>query len=452
MQEGWIYAPGCHEETAIQVQAVEKFIETWLDIWAIKTSADSLSSRGAQNAKISLLKDFILKIPEAVNQLQNIKFNMSEETLVGAFEKRLLSEGDKHKLQLIKILGKLIKFQRIQTEGSGANGGNGVSSLQNQNSVEIFYCPSHPPIFEIQPGPLIEKISSNIGLYLSYGVGDDVIYILIEERKGPNQQPTQSVELFALGDGNTIERKASKKWAESGVLGRISISHGGLLFGTCCDDTGKVYLKLLDESEENVIKTDGQWFVEGPMEFRRVGSFIHFGTPERLLITECIGNNQVQLTGFENARKYCQKSFEVPHNMRTMLVFYRNDYIFLANEESNDLVVVKISERGKPVEPFQICNLKMSHMTGVHGIIAIDRGEKIYLVAIQLLNLQRLMIYEVRFPPVSNDPTNFKPEIELAQAHDLNVQVMALIRTLRNDKIVFITIDEQIGVLQLKDI
>ena len=58
------------------------------------------------------------------------------------------------------------------------------------------------------------------------------------------------------------------------------------------------------------------------------------------------------------------------------------------------------------------------------------------------------MIYELDF----NRPDILNPSIDLVQEERLDFKIMALIRTAKRDILVFVTEDDKMGILELKEL
>ena len=58
------------------------------------------------------------------------------------------------------------------------------------------------------------------------------------------------------------------------------------------------------------------------------------------------------------------------------------------------------------------------------------------------------MIYELDF----NKLDILNPSIDLVQEERLDFKIMALIRTAKRDKLVFVTEDDKMGILELKEL
>ena len=330
---------------------------------------------------------------------------------------------------LVKMNSKLGEFQRTEFTHGAAG--------------------SEPDLHEKKPlqvslGPLIDRVANGESKketkYLSYAISyeDNKLRVLFGEQGSTKKQ---LVSVFQI-NGNKIERVDSKYWPNKEDPRKIAISNGHL-FAASLNENGIGEIQQLDIS---TLKNQGELEEHGACE--EIQCFLLIGTPDMLIAMECKDQNVIYYTIIQNDKVIKKEHVQIPLRIKSFRTFYHGDYLFHANEHDNDLVAVKWMENGKVLDKFKQYHFNLANIGAIHCIMGIDIGSKIYLVAVQLRKLNRIMIYELDF----NRPDILNPAIDLVQEERLDFKIMALIRTAKRDKLVFVTEDDKMGILELKEL
>ena len=426
------------------------FIKTLSGIGSVTPAGIRQIDTGPQsedfNRAMSDLNKQINKFEEARQLIEGLEID-TDDQIMQVIRESLALKKKECVTQLNQMKQKLMQFQRTcQRTGSG----NGTSSQQDQhnteepNEIDLPDDVISAKRFKVETGPVVQNASSCFAnFYLSYALNENnFIYILFEEREGQKHNRKQVICEFEICDGNLVMLRNRKVWSEARTLSKIAIS-GGKLFGATKEAGQNGSVEQLDVV---TLRSRDRNPISPAVQYDKVEHFLLVGTPDKLITMECQENHKNLFSIFANKQQIGQQSADIPPKMHAFRSFYHGDYLFHAGEQSNDLVAVKILEQGELLEQFEVYNLKLEYMNSVHGIVGIDKGSQIYIVAIQGDKLCRLMIYEFTLRPSSNKSI---PSIQLVQVEDLKHEVMALIRTANRDKIVFLTVEEKIGILDL---
>ena len=433
---------------------MKKVIQTLSGLGSITSSGFLKTNKGPPSddfyQAMSQLDKQTKKFEEARVFIAEFRRCYSDNKLLRVIHNIISVQEEECNSQIEDMRGKLSQFQRTITHKY-------TSLLQNEEHINPNETVPEqsgllPPadihelsrVFVVQAGEAVHKIASNLAnLYLSYALDQsNFIYILFEEHNEQNNTKQVICE-FEICDGRAVEFRSRKEWPETRTLSKIAISDGKL-FGAIkeADQYGTI-----EELDIDTLRSLDDNPISPPVNYDDVQKFLLVGTPDKLITMECQENHKNLFSIFANKQQIGQQSAAIPPNMHAFRSFYHGDYLFHAGEQSNDLVAVKILEQGELLEQFEVYNLKLEYMNSVHGIVGIDKGSETYMVAIQGDNLSKLMIYKLRLPPSDEEET---PSLQLIQVEDLSFKVMALVRTANRDKIAFLTIEEKIGILDLK--
>ncbi|XP_063716805.1 uncharacterized protein LOC134844176 isoform X2 [Symsagittifera roscoffensis] len=328
----------------------------------------------------------------------------------------------------VKMNSKLGEFQRTQFS-------HGVSGTE---------CETHEKKLQVLFGPVIDRAANGESekdtSYLSYAVSyeDNTIRLLFGEQGSTKKQ---LISVFNI-EGNKIKLVDSKFLPNKEDARKIAMSNGQL-FAAVLNENGIGEIQQIDCS---TLKNQGELEEHGTYE--EVQCFLLIGTPDMLIAMECKEQNVINYTIIQNDKVIKKEQVEIPLKIKSFRSFYHGDYLFHANEHDNDLIAVKWMENGNVLDKFKKYHFNLANIGAIHSIMGIDIGAKIYLVAVQLRKLNRIMIYELNF----NRPDILNPAIALIQEERLDFKIMALIRTAKRDKLVFVTTDEKMGIMELKEL